>query len=270
MFRTLLFAVSFSCIAVSAKSHEFWIDPTDFFVTPGQQIVADLRVGQDYKGGSQPFLPPQFHRFETAYKGKVEPVPGRMGDRPALTMDAPGDGLVTVIHETGDFLLTWDEWERFVGFVEHKDAEWALAEHERRGLDQKNFREVYSRYAKSLIAVGSGAGEDITAGMEIEIVALENPYTGNISDGVDVRVLYQGKPRTDAQVEIFEKAPDGAVTVFKIRTDGDGKATIPVKAGHRYMVDSVVIRQPSAEKTAEHGAVWESVWANLTFEAPSN
>ena len=51
-------------------------------------------------------------------------------------------------------------------------------------------------------------------------------------------------------------------------TDSEGRVTVPVKSGHRYMLDAVVLREPSANLAEATGAVWESLWANLTFEVP--
>ncbi|MBT8413928.1 MAG: DUF4198 domain-containing protein [Boseongicola sp.] len=270
MFRTLVLAASLTCMSIAAKAHEFWIDPAEHLVSTSDQVVAALRVGQDFVGNSQAYLPQNFVRFDYAMGGEVMPVEGRIGDRPALRMDAPGDGLMVVIHQTTGSLLTWDEFERFEAFVEHKDAMWTLEAHKARGLSEENVREVYSRFAKSLVGVGSAAGDDIVAGMETEIIALENPYTGNMSDGLDVRVLYRGAPRVDEQVEVYELTESDEMTVFTVRTDGNGVATVPVKAGARYMLDSVVLREPSAELASQYGVAWESLWANLTFGVPAN
>lgn len=270
MFRTLVLATSLTCMSFAAKAHEFWISPEKHLVSPSGKVAASLRVGQDFVGNEQPYLPQNFERFDYALGGKVMPVEGRLGDRPALQMDAPGDGLMVIIHETNGLLLTWDEFERFEAFVEHKDAMWTLEAHKARGLSEEGVREIYTRYAKSLVGIGSAAGEDIVAGLETEIVALENPYTGDMSDGIDVRVLYQGAPRGDEQVEVYEMAEGGDVNVFTMRTDGNGVATVPVKAGARYMLDSVVLREPSAELANQRGIAWESLWANLTFGVPAN
>jgi uncharacterized GH25 family protein len=116
--------------------------------------------------------------------------------------------------------------------------------------------------------VGSGAGADFEAGLLTEIVALENPYTGEMSDGIDVRVLYEGAPRRETQIEVFEKAADESVTIFTLKTDAEGHATVPVKPGYRYMLDAVVLREPGPEVAAEKNVQWESLWANLTFEVP--
>jgi len=47
-----------------------------------------------------------------------------------------------------------------------------------------------------------------------------------------------------------------------------GVALVPVLAGHAYMLDAVVLREPSAVLAEQTGAVWETLWANLTFAVP--
>lgn len=262
----LVLALGASIAAAPLAAHEFWIDPTDFSVDEGTPLVADIRVGQDMKGSAYSYVPPNFRRFDIVMNGTVTPVEGRAGDRPALNMAAPESGLAVVVHVTKDYTLVYREWEKFVTFCTHKDFEWALAQHAERGLPQTDFRELYSRHAKSLIAVGDGAGADSETGLETEIVALANPYTDDLSGGFPVRVLYQGKPRTEAQVELFERAPDGTVEIRLFTTDEEGRALLDVKAGHAYLADHVVMRP--LEATSETDPVWESLWASLTFEVP--
>ena len=108
------------------------------------------------------------------------------------------------------------------------------------------------------------------SGMITEIVALENPYVDDMSDGIDVRVLYQGAPRKNEQVEVYERSSAGDVSVFTVRTDGNGVATVPVNPGARYMLASVVLREPSAQLVNQRGVVWESLRANLPFGVPAN
>jgi len=268
MLRFLAFAVSFTCIVTTAKGHEFWIEPEKYQVTPGSDVVAELRVGQNFSGASQSYLPQQFRRFEYGADGQIAPITGRLGDRPAARLEPLGEGLVVLIHETADLKITWDEFEKFENFVNHKGAEWVLETHQAEGLSKVDVAEAYSRYAKSLVAVGPGAGSDFETGLETEIIALENPYTDDMADGIDVRVLYQGMPRANEQIEVFEKPEDGDVSVFTLRTDDSGTATIPVKPGHEYMLDSVVLRKPNEALASSRNVLWESLWANLTFAVP--
>lgn len=253
---------------MAAKGHEFWIDPEVFTPEVGGPIVADLRVGQEFRGSGMSYLPPEFRRFDYLLGDRIEAVPGRIGDRPAVQMDAPDDGLMVLVHETTDKIVTYREMEKFGNFVRHKDAEWVLDVHRAKGFPVDTFREVYSRYAKSLVGIGDGQGDDRAFGLLTEIVALENPYTGDMSDGIDVAVLYQGAPRADAQVEIFERAPDGLVEITTVKTDGNGRATVPVRTGYAYMLDAVVLREPDPALAQDRNAIWESLWANLTFAVP--
>lgn len=234
----------------------------------GGTVEAHLRVGQAFEGSEFSYLPQNFRRFDYVDAEGLHPVEGVMGDKPAARIEGAPEGLVVLVHATTDQFLTWDEFAKFVAFVEHKDAAWTLERHAERGLAEDGTREAYSRYAKALVAVGSGEGEDREAGLLTELVALENPYTGEMGDGIAVRLLYEGAPRGEAQIEVFEKAADGTVEVFTVRTDGEGEAVVPVKPGHRYMLDAVVLREPSAELAQDKNVQWESLWANLTFAVP--
>lgn len=268
MRTTLFLAACITCIAASTKAHEFWIDAKDYQISPGDKVVADLRVGTEYVGSNQSYIPRNFKRFQFVQNGKVSDVPGVVGDRPAANFDAPGEGLMVLVHQTTNSGLTWETWEKFENFVRHKDAEWVLDEHLAKGLEKEKVREVYSRYAKALIAVGAGAGKDVVTGMPTEIVALENPYTDNMADGINVGVLYKGKPRAATQVEVFERSQSGNIRIFTVKTNSKGVATVPVKSGHDYMLDAVVLRRPPSQPSAGKPYAWESLWANLTFAVP--
>jgi hypothetical protein len=219
------------------------------------------------KGSSLIYLPNDIARFEVIQGDTARPVEGRMGDNPALVMTGLTDGLAIVVHETDDSMLTYTDFGVFQRFVAHKDFATALADHAARGLPEKNFRETYRRHAKSLVAVGSGAGADRVVGLAIEIVALANPYTDDLTGGLPVLVLLDGAPRADVQVELFQTAADGTVTITKHRTDAEGKALLPMRPGSEYLVDSVVLRRlPNDDPAA--GPVWHSDWASLTFRTP--
>ena len=253
-------------LAAPLSAHEFWIDPVETQVESGGTVAADIRVGEKFKGAAYAYLPPNFERFELVVGDQIVPVEGRAGDRPALQMEAPADGLVVVVHQTRAYDLTYDSFDKFRGFLEHKDALWALDRGEPLGLDPEKVKEVYTRFGKSLIAVGDGAGSDREVGLLTEIVAEANPYTDDLADGLPVQVLFEGAPRTDAQVELWARASDGSVTVEKYRTDGEGRVTLPMAPGTDYLVDAVVFREVTPE--TPDAAHFESLWASLTFTTP--
>ena len=260
-------------MAHSASSHELWLDPEEFAVPVGQMVRIDIRVGENFAGGAQPYLPNRTERLEIYAGGEGQPVEGRAGDRPAVNRAGAADGLAVYAYETDVSTVRYREFEKFQSFVEHKDFDGALDAHAERGLSTDDFVETYSRHVKSLVAVGSGRGADLEIGLATEIIALDNPYTDDLSDGMRVQVNYLGEPRPDVQVEIY-KRPAGEgnlsanVTVDTVRTDDTGRAIIPVVAGHEYMLDAVVLREPPADRAAINEAVWDTLWANLTFSVP--
>jgi hypothetical protein len=267
--RAAILAVGALCLsAPMAQAHEFWIEAEDWTIPGGGDLRATFRNGEAFSGAQLSYIPGRSARLDLRAGGALSAIGARMGDRPAVTVDGMPEGLATVVHETGPQSLTYGPrdgrtgWERFEAFAAHKDFEDVLAAHDARGLPREGVREVYVRYARALVAVGDGAGADAPSGMRHEIVALANPYVDDLDAGLPVRVLLDGAPRADAQVEVFARRGD-AVEVTLERTGADGVALIPVEAGVEYLLDAVVI-----EEAGDEGADWRTLWASLTFAVP--
>lgn len=257
----LLFALADN----SANAHEFWIEPTNYAVEKNAEIEAFLRNGERFKGSSVSYLKSSTIRFEVLSQGREDPVVARLGDNPALKMSAVAGGLNVVVHQKKASVISYRSWEKFQRFAEHKNFPNVRLRHQERALPDKDFREAYSRYSKSLVAVGDGKGSDRQAGLEIELVALQNPYTEDVSEGLGILAYYQNRVRPNAQIELFEKSAAGEVTVSLHRTDDHGKVVLPVKSAHSYLVDMVVLREPAKTLAKSRNVVWETLWASLTF-----
>ncbi|SEO30224.1 protein of unknown function [Salinihabitans flavidus] len=271
MIRPTLFALAFSAalvIAAQGRSHEFWIDPAQYQVETGQQITARLRNGEGFSGAALAWLDHRIARFDWYSGDDPRPVAGRLGDNPAVRLTPDTPGLLRLVHETTLSKVTYRDWETPLAFARHKDLGDLRARHAARGLDDPPFTEGYRRFVKALIGVGDSRGQDGPTGMETEFVALANPYTDTLNGELPVRLLYRDAPRANAQVEVFECAPDGTIRIFTVRTDDDGIARVPVRPGHVYLLDAVILRAPAPELADETGIVWETLWAALTFAVP--
>lgn len=256
-------------IASPAASHEFWIEPLAYQIPANGMLQAELVNGELFDGARLSYLPQRFSSFTMHTGDESAEVENRLGARPALDTGAIAEGLHVVAYTSQMSTLTYDDWQKFQNFIDHKDFGDVLEAHRARGLPQDRFVEGYWRYAKTLIGAGAAQGEDRQIGLLTEFVALENPYVADMSDGIDLQLFYEDAPRGDAQVEMFEKAPDGTVAVTLHRTDAQGRVTLPVTAGHSYLVDAVVLRAPSAEMAQSRSIAWESHWAALTFAVPN-
>ncbi len=175
---------------------------------------------------------------------------------------------MVLVYESTNSTVQYNTWEKFAAFAKHKGFADAEARHLERNLPMGRFSEVYTRYCKSLIGVGDATGQDATTGLETEFVALNNPYTDDLSGGFPVQLFYQGASRSHAQIEVFERGPDGAVDITYLHTDAQGQAVIPVKAAHTYLLDAVVLRDPQEDVAARLNVVWETLWASMTFSVP--
>jgi len=258
----------FALVAGPAAAHELWLEPETFAIGPDDALKAAIVNGEDFDGQAFPYLPQRFVAFVNFSAAGAAPVEGRIGDHPAVLIPDPIEGLNVLAYRSRDSQVTYDDWDTILAFVEHKGLTTFLADHAARGFAEEPFTETYSRHSKSLVGVGDAVGADRRTGLETEIVALTNPYTDDLSDGMTFRLWYGDAPRAGARFEVYERAPGGAVAQTFHTTDADGRVTVPVRAGHQYMADAVVYREPSAELAEASGAIWETLWANMTWAVP--
>lgn len=246
-----------------SSAHELWIDLDAWSFAPGDTISANIRNGETFEGGALVWLDRNAARAEAVFGETTAQITGRAGDRPALVTPALEAGLGVLVYETTPSTITYRTWDKFQAFVDHKALPISKDAHLAAGHPEVPFTESYTRHTKALIDVGQTSGTDKAFGLETEIIALSDPYAATFDLTLPIEVQYQGSPRTGAQVEIFEKSPDGSVEVRLTQTDDAGRAEIPVKRGHTYLLDAVVLRD-----SAREGAIYDTLWAALTFHVP--
>lgn len=251
-----------------AQAHEVWIEPLEWEVSAGDVLKAHRINGEDFKGNQLIWNDRSMVLAEKRQGSQMTPLAGRAGDIPAFSVPTSQDGLLTLIYQSTHSTITYRAYEKFARFVTSKGYEETLAAHAARDLPETPIKEAYVRFAKSLVAVGQGAGQDSPRGLELELVALDNPYTQTGSD-LRFQLLYRDAPLVDNKVTVFARDSVGEVSNFERRTDNDGLFSFTSEPGVTYLVDSVLLREPSRDLVIEtKGAVWESLWASLTFRVP--
>ena len=251
----------------AANAHEFWIEPTRYKLEPAEEIVANLRVGQYFKGNTFSFVPEKFIEFSVIDSSGKRPIKGRLGDLPAVNIPTAKTGLHVLVHHSTANTLTYSDFAKFERFARKEGNAWVLDTHKQRGLPRKNITEAYTRYAKALVRVGNGEGRDKWVGMPFEIVVETNPYAGPSLGEITVRLLWKGRGMADKKISIFRKYSGCEATRSAVFTDAAGRASIPRELGGRFLLNSVHVTEPSAgsERTR---AMWHSFWASMTFELP--
>lgn len=263
MYRLLWTVYFLLVLPAAAGAHEFWIEPTRFEVSQTEDIIANLRVGQYFKGNNQVYLPDTFVSFTVTDLDGTRPVKGRIGDLPAVRIPAGRNGLHILAYHSTPSSVTYSSYDKFRDFARKHGFEWVIEAHQRRGLPTTDITESYTRYAKSLVKVGDGTGRDESVGMPFELVAETNPYT-DLSDDITVRLLRLQKPQAGARISVFRKFVGCDATRTTVITDADGRANIPTGPGGRFLVNAVHIQAPGPRGYTP----WESLWASLTFMLP--
>jgi uncharacterized GH25 family protein len=253
-------------LAVDASplhAHDFWIQPPSFRPTESPLPVR-LLVGERFAGESLPRDPGHLERFVVVGPAGTAPVPGMPGRDPAGYANVDSPGLYVVGYGSRPNTITL-EAATFEKYLADEGLERISAMRAAHGQRDAPAAEVYSRCAKSLVAVGEidPAARDIALHFTLELVAEENPYRLPAGSVLPVRLFYRDEPLQGALVVARNHADP--TTALASRTDGDGRAVLRLNRGGLWLIKAVhMIPAPPGS-----GADWESFWASLTFELPS-
>jgi uncharacterized GH25 family protein len=253
-----------------AFAHEFWLEPEQYLLSSGQALIANARVGENFKGDSYAYLPSYFTAFDLSINGKTSPISSVFGSTPPVNQTVDAEGLAILSFVSTVRRLEYDDPEKFPNFLKKEGLDWVLPRHQKKGLPASGFVEAYYRYAKSLVQIGDAQGHDEKLGLRFEWVLEENPYKSN-KHTVSARLYWQGKPKPETQVSVFKRSDDQVERIV-LSTDTEGYVSIPTEQDAEYLVNAVHMTEPSketlgTEKTKD--AVWESHWASVTFMAKS-
>ncbi len=280
LFTGVFLLISSFAITSSISAHEMWIEPLKFSVKPQDKIYAHEKVGQNFKGNSYSYLASSFEQFNITEGSKTRPIKSRLGDKPVVQELVTEEGLVILSAISTGSKLVYETREKFENFIKTEKLDWVFDAHKKRGLPEKGFTEVFRRYPKSLIKVGHGKGDDQVLGLPLEWVVETNPYTseGNIK----ARLLWQGKAFANSHVSVFNKTYETndhksenyqlstpkvkEVIKTELVTDDEGRVEIPRGNGGIFLINAVRMIEPSEVTAKETGAVWESLWASMTYE----
>lgn len=257
----IIFALLFSS---TASAHEYWLEPETFHLKPNEKTAVHLYVGDGLTKDREerPFQSAKTTRFDVFSIGKTLDLKTSLKDEVMPVCDFSAA-------RTGEYLLTMErrwsfikiESAKFEDYLREEGMEYIIGERAKLNENQKEGRERYSRFIKSLVQVGDKRDETYKkiAGLKLEIVPQENPYSKKIGDSLKFQVLFDGKPI--AGRKIFADNRDGATQ--ELTTDKNGKAAMKIERKGLWLVRVVNMRRCAAADCGE--ADWESFWSAFTF-----
>ena len=100
--------------------------------------------------------------------------------------------------------------------------------------------------------------------MELEFILLQLNQAQSEAQEMHIRLTYQGEAVPQAPISLLVKSEDQQVTQTHLLTDNNGEIIITTLPLHQYLLDHVLVR-PLDPKTDANSAIWESLWASLSF-----
>jgi uncharacterized GH25 family protein len=255
--RLFLIALILGSAPAILSAHDFWIEPSSFHPSVGENVTVSLLVGQDFIGDPVPRSTSLFDAFVIRDVKSEWPVNGFENQDPAGMLRIVHDGVAAITYRSKANPLELPA-PKFEQFLHDEGLERISAMRAQRGETNKADREQFFRYAKSLLRTGHGAATfQPTAGFRYDIVPESDPWS---AQPLRVRVLLDGKPAANALVKALHR--DDVNARVSVRTDAAGRATLSLPRNGVWLVESVYMD----EAPKKSGADWESLWASLTFE----
>jgi uncharacterized GH25 family protein len=267
---TVLFAIFLACFRTSfVEAHDFWLQPTDFWVGPSAVTALTLQVGHGPFRQRSPILARRVLKFQAI---------------------AP-DGVLTDLHEQlrlgmatedGDFQLSTAGTHllvlqtdnraqthlpsiRFNDYLRVEGLTPALEERTRAHRMDTDGSERYSRCAKAIVQVGSSGPEsksqiEKAVGLPLEIVPDANPYAVPRVSMMPIHVIYEGRPLPGALVKLTDLQNDAAPFETHL-TDQNGRAVFAMPSSGKWLLN--VIWTKVLPRSDEMD--FETVFSSLSF-----
>ena len=249
-------------LSAPVLAHEFWIEPANFRPPVARPVDVNLLVGQDFRGDTMIYLPESFERFITVNARGKQNISGQPGDDPAARLIPADPGLLLVAYQSTRYSLEMDG-PTFEKYLEKEGLSAIRTLRAQRKERDKPVREVYSRFAKSLLAVGGrddGLDASQPIGLRLEIVPQTRISQLKPGQSLEVQLLLENRPLANALLVAFSKKK--LKTQLTQRTDAQGRARFALPHADIWMLSVVHMIPAPADAKAD----WESFWASLSFE----
>jgi uncharacterized GH25 family protein len=262
MKRRALTLFALIVVALIARAHEFWLEPVKFRFAVGETATINFKVGDNFFG--DPWLTSleklnkvEFHSLKAVKDVKSSAKPG---EKENLTLKLPAEGTYMVVMH-GNPSYSDETAEQFNAYLKDQGLDDVYNKRKKSNALEKNGTEFYTRYSKVLLQAGKRTDDTYkkVAGLPIEIIPQQNPYTRKVGDPVKFIVRYNGRPLFGALVKVFNRN-NNRTNIQTIYTQQDGSIETHISNNGAWMLN-VVHMIPSTDPKAE----WQSYWGSLTF-----
>jgi uncharacterized GH25 family protein len=265
--RAIIFLISF-CAAAPASTHDFWLQPNEYWVSPAAQTPMTVQVGHGPFRQRSPIPLTRITRFQAfGPGGEVTDMRGhlQLGEK---AMDGElqfsGVGTYVLVLETDNRAQSHLPAIRFNDYLKVEGLTPALEQRARTQRMQEDGSENYSRCAKSIVQVGPAGSSQLQVlkpiGLPLEIVPEQSPYAEPRPSSLPVRVIYEGQPLAGALVKLTNLDQDDAPFETHV-TDQAGRATFGMPGSGSWLLNVIWTKVlPKSRETD-----FETTFSSLSF-----
>lgn len=265
--RIMACAVGAGLVSLPASAHDFWLQPSRFWSSPGRVVPLVMLVGHGAARKRSSIGLDRVNLFRasgpdgsTDRKGDL--TLGQGGADASLTFASPGTYVVffSTTNVPSELpALRFNDYARAEGLTlvtRHRTAQ---------ATGNTPGRELYSRRGKALVQIGLPSKRTqphvtVPVGLGLEIVPLVNPYQIGSATSMPVQIFYQGRPLAGALVKLTNLGAD-AQPVESFRTDANGRAIFRARRSGEWQFN-VVWSQPLANNRS---ADFLTTFSSLSF-----
>jgi uncharacterized GH25 family protein len=261
------------CGTSACQAHDFWVQPTEYWLRPDTVIPMTLQVGHGPFRQRSPIQLSRIVRFvAVAPDGTQIDLRGNLhlgGNAQDADLRFHAPGAYVLVLETDDRAQSHLPAIRFNDYLKAEGLTAALAERERTHRMGADGSERYSRRAKSIMQVGladAGSQAQVTRplGLPLEIVPEVSPYAQPRPAMFPVRVIYEGQALAGALLKLTNLAQD-AVPLETHLTDRAGRATFTMPGHGAWLLNVIWTKTLPPSRETD----FETVFSSLSFGFPS-
>lgn len=247
-------------VAANCFAHDTWLSPSDYTTDPGQTITFSLTSGMEFPKLDAAIKPERVHqaRFRTA--GEEGELKDFNSAEHALRFERAfvkgGVATLWLQLRPKDIELTDEDVAHYLEEIrapEEIERAWATQK------GKQKWKELYTKCAKSFVAVGNAADDDSwrePVGLALELVPLQNPATIRAGESAKFKLLHNAKPVSNAALALHT----GGAKPTYVKTDAEGIATLQFDKAGPAMITNVQLQPP------DDGQPWRSEFTTVTFE----
>jgi hypothetical protein len=239
--------------------HNFWMIAGQ---RRNQTLRVEAHVGHHFPHSESAIAPERIADFRLLSTCGERPLSDCNVDGTALVTEAANicSGATMTVLSLHPRAITLAETS-FTKYIHEEDARAFVAPDFLPGVTMGEQHEVYSKYAKAILATAHDELVCRPVGQKMEIVPERNPATLKPGARLPVRILLDGIPISGVRVSSgCDQLAHGGYAAHT-RTDANGRAEIELPiAGHWFVRSHLIRRHPNAAV-----ANWESFWPSLTF-----